>query len=187
MGVSVNDLKMFIKLASEGALTKNSSVAEIGAQQLSESVTNCKSLIIEIGEKLGAIGPIPCSIKNQDSSASSFQHLDKNAPMASLFWKWLGIEYLAIDVDGSVGALPLDLNFDHIPKEFINKFDLVTNLGTTEHIANQVNALKAIHDLTKVGWFILHNLPAQGYLHHGLINYNTKFFWMLARTTGYRW
>jgi hypothetical protein len=33
---------------------------------------------------------------------------------------------------------------------------------------------------------MLHNLPLQGHLRHGLFNYNPKFFWMLARSNAYR-
>jgi hypothetical protein len=33
---------------------------------------------------------------------------------------------------------------------------------------------------------MIHYLPAQGYFNHGLVNYNPKFFWMLARSNGYK-
>ena len=70
--------------------------------------------------------------------------------------------------------------------EHRNAYGLVTNLGTTEHVANQANAFKIIHDLTAVGGIMMHRLPAQGYMMHGLVNYNAKFFWMLARSNAYR-
>src|SRR5262249_14124317 len=60
-----------------------------------------------------------------------------------------------------------------------------TNFGTTEHIANQLNAFKVIHDLTAAKGLMIHQLPAQGCFNHGLFNYNFKFFWMLARSNGY--
>jgi hypothetical protein len=34
---------------------------------------------------------------------------------------------------------------------------------------------------------MIHHLPAQGMINHGLVNYNPKFFWMLARSNGYKW
>ncbi len=34
---------------------------------------------------------------------------------------------------------------------------------------------------------MIHDLPAQGHINHGLVNYNPKFFWMLARSNDYRW
>jgi hypothetical protein len=67
------------------------------------------------------------------------------------------------------------------------KFDIVTNFGTTEHVANQLNAFKVIHDLAAPGALMIHSLPAQGFVNHGLVNYNQKWFWMLARSNDYRW
>ena len=64
---------------------------------------------------------------------------------------------------------------------------MVTNLGTTEHAANQLQAFKISHDLVAHGGVMIHNIPAQGYLNHGLVNYNLKVFWMLARSNGYKW
>jgi hypothetical protein len=34
---------------------------------------------------------------------------------------------------------------------------------------------------------MIHHLPAAGALNHGLVNYNPKFFWYLARSNGYKW
>ena len=64
---------------------------------------------------------------------------------------------------------------------------MVTNFGTTEHIANQLNAFKIIHDLTAPGGIMIHAVPAQGLVNHGLLKYNPKWFWMLARSNDYRW
>jgi hypothetical protein len=78
------------------------------------------------------------------------------------------------------------LNFDSIPPEHEGKYNLVTNFGTTEHVANQLNAFKIIHDLTAPNGIMVHELPAQGMFNHGLVNYNPKFFWLLARSNGYK-
>ncbi|HXC29022.1 MAG TPA: hypothetical protein VNV38_13785 [Stellaceae bacterium] len=83
--------------------------------------------------------------------------------------------------------LPLDLNYDDVPADLVGKHQLVTNYGTTEHVANQLNAFKVMHDLAAPGGIMMHSLPAQGSVNHGLVNYNPKFFWMLARSNGYEW
>ena len=93
---------------------------------------------------------------------------------------------LVFDIDGTPGAIPLDLNYDRAPFLMRRRFALVTNYGTTEHIANQFNVFKVIHDLTRRWGVMIHHVPAQGYLNHGLINYNPKFFWMLARSNRYK-
>jgi hypothetical protein len=43
------------------------------------------------------------------------------------------------------------LNHEPTPQKFVGDFDLVVNFGTTEHLLNQYNAFKVIHDATKVG------------------------------------
>ena len=104
--------------------------------------------------------------------------------MTRAIWRWLGVEYLAIDIDGSPDALALDLNCDAVPAAGRSKYGLVTNFGTTEHVANQANAFKIIHDLTALGGIMVHNLPCH-HPDHGLINYNPKFFWALGRANNY--
>ena len=110
---------------------------------------------------------------------------DAVAPLARGFWTWLGCTYAAIDIDGTPGSIPLDLNVDDAPAAARGAFHLVTNFGTTEHIANQLNVFKVIHDLAVPGGVFVHEVPAQGMWNHGLVNYNPKFFWMLARSNGY--
>jgi hypothetical protein len=111
--------------------------------------------------------------------------LSVDAPFARQFWEWLGLSYSSIDIDGSPGSIPLDLNYDCIPPHTINKFDLVTNFGTTEHIANQLNTFKVIHDLCAVGGIMIHHVPALGLINHGLLNYNPRFFTAIAQANRY--
>ncbi len=108
------------------------------------------------------------------------------APLAREFWTWLGLNYASIDIDGSPGSIPLDLNYDEVPTELIGKYDVVTNFGTTEHVANQLQSFKIAHDLATPGGLMLHVLPSSGALNHGLVSYNPKFFWMLGRSNGYK-
>lgn len=108
------------------------------------------------------------------------------APLAREFWTWLGLSYASIDIDGSPGSIPLDLNYDEVPTELVGRYDVVTNFGTTEHVANQLQSFKIIHDLATAGAIMLHVLPASGTPNHGLVSYNPKFFWMLGRSNGYK-
>jgi hypothetical protein len=188
MGVGWRDLDLIVRFKNEGYVRPNGAVVEIGAQQLSNDVLRNRQKIRELGQAFGVTGEIDLP----DPTASvlthgQLEHLDSAAPPARLIWTWLGFEYAAIDIDGSPGSIPLDLNFDEVPKRFRKHFQLVTNLGTTEHVANQLQAFKIIHDLTANGGVMIHNLPAQGFMNHGLVNYNLKFFWMLARSNGYKW
>jgi hypothetical protein len=188
MGAGWKDFDLLVRLKNEGYVRPNGAVVEIGAQQLSNDVLRNRQKIRELGEAFG----ITSEIALPDPTPSiwtdgKLEHLDSAAPFARLIWNWLGFEYAAIDIDGSPGSIPLDLNFDDIPKKLKGHFQLVTNLGTTEHVANQLQAFKIIHDLAALGGVMIHHLPTQGYMNHGLVNYNMKFFWMLARSNGYKW
>jgi hypothetical protein len=160
---------------------------EIGAQQLNNNFLAATPKLEEIGRVFGVERPPPLPSPNRSHIVhGELEHLDAKAPSARDFWLWLGFDYAAIDVDGSPGSIPIDLNFDSAPPEAIGKYQLVTNYGTTEHVANQLNAFKIIHDLTSVAGVMVHELPAQGHVNHGLVSYNFNFFWMLSRSNGYK-
>src|SRR5262249_49865921 len=101
-------------------------------------------------------------------------------------WHWLGLRPTVFDIDRTPGVIPLDLNYGRAPFLMRGKFAVVTNYGTSEHVANQFNVFKVMHDLTRRWGVMIHHVPAQGYLNHGLVNYNPKFFWMLARSNRYK-
>ena len=184
LGIGVGVVDFLIQLRAAGHLRSGCAVAELGAQQLASSYFQHPDRVALlrqlIAQPLPPIVDIPPPIKHPTDI------LDGNAPMAEGFWRSLGFDYLAIDIDGSPSSVAIDLNYDGIPPRLKSKFDLVTNFGTTEHVANQLNAFQVMHDLTAPKGLMMHSVPVQGYLNHGLINYNFKFFWMLARSNGYR-
>jgi hypothetical protein len=188
MGVGWKDFDLIVRFKNEGYVRSNVAVVEIGAQQLSNDILRNRQKVRELGQAFGITNNIDlpgptASVLTQ----GKMEHLDSAAPFARLIWTWLGFEYASIDIDGSPESIPLDLNFDDVPRKLKGHFQLVTNLGTTEHVANQLQAFKIIHDLTAPGGLMIHHLPTQGYMNHGLVNYNMKFFWMLARSNGYKW
>ena len=181
MAIGQGDLWLLHRLKTQGLLCDPLAVAEIGAQQVNETILENRADLAALGDAFGVHTPPPAlaPTKSKDS------HLLAGAAMTREIWRWLGVEYLAIDVDGSPGAIALDLNCDAVPAEARSKYGLVTNFGTTEHVANQSNAFKIIHDLAADGGIMVHNLPCHQ-PNHGLINYTTKFFWALVRANDYR-
>jgi hypothetical protein len=188
LGISIGVIEFLIELRTAGYLTPGGAVIEIGAQQLGSTCLLHPDRLQHLGTLCGIRHPLSLPPADPVSPVweGSSQVLDSNAPFARDFWRWLGFQYAAIDIDGSAGSIPLDLNFDSIPPEHEGKYNLVTNFGTTEHVANQLNAFKIIHDLTAPNGIMVHELPAQGMFNHGLVNYNPKFFWLLARSNGYK-
>lgn len=189
MAVNTKDLELIVRLKSEGYFPGNSNkIVEIGAQQISNDVLKLPEFIEKMGSEFGVTQPFGLAKPSQSRFTQGVvEYLNPEAPFARDLWNWLGFEYASIDIDGSPNSVPLDLNYDSIPNEHAGKYQLVTNFGTTEHVANQLNAFKIIHDLTALGGVMIHHLPAQGMINHGLVNYNPKFFWMLARSNGYKW
>src|SRR5580704_19654760 len=181
MGASTLPLLMALK--RRGYIPNSSAVIEIGAQQLDESFVGATEDIAATGRFFGVTDPPPAFAWNGPRSDTN---LLAGAPLAREFWTWLGFNYASIDIDGSPGSIPLDLNYDEIPPQLNGRYALVTNFGTTEHVANQLQSFKIIHDLAAAGALMLHVLPAGGVLNHGLVSYNPKFFWLLGRSNGYK-
>jgi len=183
VGMGASTLPLLMRLKQQGHIANGSAVIEIGAQQLDDSFIKATGDIAAVGRLFGALTPPPSFTWTGARSAT-----DKlaGAPLAREFWTWLGLHYASIDIDGSPGSIPLDLNHDEVPAELVGRYDVVTNFGTTEHVANQLQAFKVIHDLAAAGAIMLHVLPAGGMPNHGLVSYNPKFFWMLGRSNGYK-
>lgn len=175
---------MLTELKKGGYIPENPAVAEIGAQQLAPRFHEAEEELAKLQALYGAQSAYT-DVKEPPRLHGNAGNSLHTAPATREFWRWLGFRYAAIDIDGSEDSIALDLNVDSIAPEHTGKFHITTNFGTTEHIANQLNAFKVIHELTAPGGVMIHNLPAQGMHNHGLVNYNPKFFWNLARSNGY--
>ena len=104
---------------------------------------------------------------------------------ARLLYEALGIRYGCVDVDGRVGSVVMDLNFDAVPAAHKGKYGLVTNFGTSEHILNQYNVFKTMHEFARPGSLFVHAVPFTVHLEHGFFNYQPNFFEALARYNSY--
>jgi SAM-dependent methyltransferase len=97
----------------------------------------------------------------------------------------LGFSYRCVDLDPSFGAVRMDLNFDTVPEGEAGHYDFVTNHGTSEHLLNQYNCFKLMHDFCRPGGLFLHAVPFTVHLEHGFFNYQPNFFGALARYNSY--
>ena len=185
MGLAVASIELLIRLRQDGFMPTSGAVVEIGAQQLSNAFLRARDRLELLGQLCGATTKLDLPVP--EAKPIGVELLSETAPLARQFWEWLGFEYASIDINGSPNSIPLDLNYDVLPDWARRKFDVVTNFGTTEHVANQFNAFKIIHDLTAPGGIMIHSVPAQGWVNHGFLKYDPKWFWMLARSNNYRW
>ena len=100
------------------------------------------------------------------------------------YFEEMGMEHVSLDINGLDGSLPLDLS---IPVSVeLGKFDIVTNMGTTEHVGNQFHAFRNIDCFCRVGGYMVHQVPLVGYYRrHCPFHYDTRFFQKLSELSGY--
>jgi hypothetical protein len=96
-----------------------------------------------------------------------------------------GFHYTAFDIFPGYKTEYFDLNHQATPDAHRARYDLVLNIGTTEHVLGQLNAFKVIHELAAVGGVVVHEVPMTGYLDHGYFCYNPMLFAHLADANGY--
>jgi hypothetical protein len=172
MGIGAPMVGLYYELARAGALSDVRRIIEFGSQDM-----HCSGYSILINKTIEALGhpPLP---------PSSAEALSNSGP-ARTFYESLGWEYHCLDTDGRHGAITIDLNFDCCPEQHKNAYDIATNFGTTEHLINQLNAFRVLHDLTKANGLMLHISPFVGCVDHGFFTYQPNFYYALSRYNGY--
>jgi len=172
MGIGPPIISLYHQMARDGLLNNIHEVINLGSQDI--YCPGYENLLNSVFTCMGR------------PSLSNDQILGlANGGPAREFYEWLGWTYNCIDTDGRHGALVLDLNYDGVPNEHLRRYDLTTNYGTTEHLINQLNAFRVLHDLTKQGGLIVHILPFVGCVNHGFFTYQPSFFNALAKFNSY--
>lgn len=84
------------------------------------------------------------------------------------YFESLGFRHVSIDWNGKHGALNLDLRRPQW--ERLGQFDILSNMGTTEHVDDQRAVWENIHHLVKVGGVYVGQTPyhdGQSWWWHG--------------------
>lgn len=175
MGLGNAFLNDLIALKKSGALDGVRNVIEIGDQQLADTLI--------VSDQLDEVARLFRAKEPLYYEPVGAEHFTRQAPSARSFWRALGLDHESIDLHGATTLL--DLNRDPVPDNLRGGFDLVINAGTTEHLANQENAFRVIHDLTRRGGIMYHEVPAGGLIDHGFFAYQPLFFKMMAHQNDY--
>jgi len=178
MGLSAAFLNDLIDLKRSGVLDAARRVVEIGAQQLADNFLTAAAL----DELYGLFGRPRIDL----GAPVGAENFTAAAPRSTAFWRSLGLDYAALDYNGHLDSFALDLNREQVPEQMRGTFDLVVNAGTTEHVANQDNAFRVIHDLARKDGVMYHHVPVSGDPYHGLISYSPKFFHQLYKQNDYQ-
>lgn len=167
MGIGIQSFNVTLSLWKDGWFDGFESVIELGSQDLHAP----QDEISLVFNKLLNM-PLP---------------MGEKVYTPELFYKGMGFkQYKCIDMDGRHDAFKFNLNRDiAVEYGFKQKFNLVTNHGTSEHCFDQARVFQNIHNLCSAGGIMLHALPFQGYVSHGFINYQPCFFRYLAEANNY--
>lgn len=124
-----------------------------------------------------------CELGNQ--FMEELESPEGRGPAKPIYSSW-GVQHTSIDLNGLNGALVLDLDRP-VPPNMVNRFDLVTNYGTVEHVNNQFQAFKNVHDMVRIGGAMIHTLPPpNSWPNHGRYHYSEEFVTQLARACNYQ-
>lgn len=98
-------------------------------------------------------------------------------------------EHVSVDMNGQHGAVVADLSRPIFGHGWDEHFDIVTDIGTLEHVMpldGQYHALANMHRWCKPGGLMLHQLPPRGHwLDHCRFRYDERFIETLAELNGY--
>ncbi len=88
----------------------------------------------------------------------------------------------AVDLNGTEAAFKQDLNG---PLKLPQKYDVVINHGTAEHVFNIAMVFKSMHDACEVGGYMVHDAPCTGWFDHGFYTLQPTLFYDVAAANEY--
>ncbi|OSQ44287.1 hypothetical protein [Thalassospira alkalitolerans] len=163
------DIRHIVQMIENGYLTRETRFLDIGCSNLYNATEQ------DISDILKKFDVIDVDFCQRLASMS----VEKSAFAGELIDR-IGAHYDAIDFAIDYKTTKFDLNKDNLPSRFRGKFDLICNFGTTEHVINQDNSFRVIHDGAKHNGLIWHQLPCGGFFNHCYFLYTGRFFFDLA-------
>lgn len=125
---------------------------------------------------------------NQRIKQSMFPELQNK--VAKHVFESIGFKHTSFDINGKDGALKIDLSKTVKDERYVNVFDVVTNIGTSEHIEpykRQYECFKNIHLCSKIGGIMIHIVPEVGSFYNHCANYySVDFFEHLSKLNDYK-
>lgn len=146
MGIGLSTAQLLLELKYLNKFKNFKNVVEIGSQEIHIKKEDLADLYEQIG----------LDKKLLDSHLNINNWPNHPRESAKSFYKDIGInDYTSIDLNGELNSIPLDLNNELTDKSLFNKFDLVTDFGSAEHVFNISECYKTIHKMAKVNGIII--------------------------------
>lgn len=174
MAITLVEFTFLLEASRLGLLPQQGSLLEFGEAETIFDAARAIPLVLAEGQRRDMLLAEPAP-----------EGMTKTYADAKLIYKALFDyrSYNAIDLlPPNDYRLQQDLN---LPFDLGTRFDVCINNGTTEHVFNQANCYKAIHDHTAPGGVMIHWTPCLGWIDHGLYNVQPGFFHDLATANGY--
>ncbi|MDE2027115.1 MAG: hypothetical protein KGJ11_01070 [Candidatus Omnitrophica bacterium] len=167
-------IKMTLELYQKGILKDTHSVMEMGSQGLHISIPDLEELLQMAGLS---------NYRKKDFG--NLKRWPEGSCSSKVFYEILGIkEYACIDLCGGYGAIDWDLNRPWEDKSYENKYDLVTDHGTNEHVFNTAEAYRTMHRLCKPGGLlVILQAPCRG---NGYFAFEPLFFTKMSEANDYK-
>ncbi|MEO1206517.1 MAG: hypothetical protein AAFV45_09310 [Pseudomonadota bacterium] len=175
MGIAFSVIE---KLDTLGAFKKGGALLDVGSSNLYGA---SEAGVSSFTEKYSGV-KADTKVVSDIAAGSGYQQGlgGKNEAWAGQVFDLAGFSYLAFDIAEGYKTEVFDLNTQKLNPKLKSSFDLIINCGTTEHLIGQLNAFSTLHDATKTGGMLFHQLPHTGYSNHGYFTYTGRFFFDMA-------
>jgi hypothetical protein len=172
MGINPGMLDLFVEWFRDYGILRGAEFLDIGTSQLF-----CEDDPDSLNRFLRHFGAEPYVGEELTRMA--------NKSLAAPLFHRAGLGYDAIDITPYPHTIRVDLNTGRLPLRKRGRYTFVANSGTTEHVLNQYNAFKIIHDATRINGLMYHGVPMSGDFAHGLLSYRPRLFTRLAEANAY--
>lgn len=139
--------------------------------------------LLSLFDKLDALG----LVKGDMAQLGSQQIYDlPNKPSAkqTFIERYKIDSYTDFDINDKAQII-LDLTKE-IPTDYIEKYDMVVDSGTLEHIFDQKSAFENAYKMCKIGGTIVHIQGIKNLWNHSLFSYQPKIFILLSQINDYK-
>lgn len=181
MALSKLEIGFFRRALLAGAIPACDDILEFGEFA---AVKGARSLLELLGDAVVAERRQQAETAIADAELSITKYRQAFGPARALYHAIFGPHtYLAVDLALGPGRLCLDLNQ---PLKLGRQFSATINNGTSEHVFDQANVFRSMHDHTRAGGIMVHWTPCIGFVDHGFYNVQPGLFFDLAAANGYQ-
>jgi hypothetical protein len=179
MGLSSMEFNFLYQAAQKGCLPKGGSILEFGeCETIGLNVPAALQYLLPEGALRDSLVGEAEALKGKNEAT---RHYDEVKLIYRAFFAY--DSYAAIDLaPGPAYRIQQDLNQ---PFDLKQQYDICINNGTSEHLFNQAEFFRSVHNHTKTGGVMVHWTPCLGYHDHGFFNVQPGFFHDLAQANDY--